>query len=213
MAGKHSRKPEKQSKAGLIIIIIAAVLVLAAVGTGIFFLTQKGGEDEPASPHTQTTVLPASEAVTTVSGSDAPTTQPTTGAEETTVPQETGVAYHTKSVDIEVPTEANAEVTYFNATFIPNGYVEDKYTGQQTTLREVFGTSYSEGAITFNSNGTFYDTLDSSGESSGAYIVQNGTITATTASDRNLDISVSEWDGNTPVKFSIDYGDFVVYFG
>lgn len=213
MAGKHSRQPEKGGKTSLIIIIVAAVLILAAVGVGVFFLTQKKGEDA----HTQTTV-PVTSTAETVADSAAATTAATSTAQPTTAapseaPAETGVAYHTQPVDVVVPTQESGEITYFNATFIPNGYVEDKYTGQQTTLREVFGSSYADGAITFNSNGTFYDTLDSSGETAGAYVVQNGSIIATTTTDRNLNINVSEWNGDAPVKFSVDYGDFVVYFG
>ena len=110
-------------------------------------------------------------------------------------------------------TSRSISQSYFNATFIPNGKVDDNLTGGSATLREVFGTGAAEGVLTFNSDGTFKDTLISSESNRGAYVVQDKTIHATYTNDRNMRIEVTEWDGDTPAQFNIQYGDFTVYFG
>ena len=116
-------------------------------------------------------------------------------------------------IDVVVPMDDGVELTYFNASFIPNGKVEDTTSGQSVTLREAFGQSASDGVLTFNSDGTFRDTLISGEHNQGAYVVQNHIIHATYTNDKNMIIDVVEWDGDTPVRFTVLYGDFLVYFG
>ena len=215
MAGKHS---QKSSNAPLVILIIVAILVVGAiVGAAIFFMN--GGlsifnQQETTAPAV-TEVTTQAEAPTTQSA-EAQTTAPeeTTKAqsEATTAPDE-GVHTNDTPVDIAVPTDPGVEVSYFNATFIPNGKVDDNLTGGSATLREVFGSGYSDGVLTFNEDGTFKDTLISSESNRGAYVVQGKTIHATYTNDKNMRIEVTSWDGGTPSEFNIQYGDYTVYFG
>ena len=208
MAGKHTQKGK--SNAPLIILIIVAVLVIAAITVGVFWFMNKDiiSGDEPAQPETtvaETITLPEE----TFNQTEGTTTEETIPATE----KETGAEHSESKIDVAVPTDDGAEVSYFNATFIPNGIVEDTYTGGTATLREVFGSGYTDGVITFNSDGTFTDTLSSSSVNSGAYAVQNSRIVATYTNDKNMDITVTSWDGDTPAEFYINFGGYNVYFG
>ena len=213
MAGKHL---QKQSNKPLVILIIVAIIVIAAIVAGVIFFMNggmsmfKGEEQQATTEAVSTAVIPESTA--------APDTQAETKAEnaqEAPAPTEaeTGVAPQESKIDVAVPMEDGVEPTYFNASFIPNGKVEDTTSGQSVTLREAFGQSASDGVLTFNSDGTFRDTLVSGEHNQGAYVVQNHIIHATYTNDKNMIIDVVEWDGDTPVRFMVLYGDFLVYFG
>ena len=214
MAGKHL---QKQSNKPLVILIIVAIIVIAAIVAGVIFFMNggmsmfKGEEQQTTAPAAATTsVIPESTA--------APDTQAETKAEnaqEAPAPTEaeTGVAPQKSKIDVVVPMDDGVEPTYFNASFIPNGKVEDTTSGQSVTLREAFGQSASDGVLTFNSDGTFRDTLISGEHNQGAYVVQNHIIHATYTNDKNMIIDVVEWDGDTPVRFTVLYGDFLVSFG
>ena len=226
MAGKHQ---QKTSNAPLVILIIVAVAVVGAiVGGAIFFMNGglsifKGEETTVAAtteapsqtdaPAAQTTEAAATSAADETVETKAETEQTTSAEREQTTSAESSVKTEDEPIDIAVPTDPDVEVSYFNATFIPNGKVDDNLTGGSATLREVFGTGAAEGVLTFNSDGTFKDTLISSESNRGAYVVQDKTIHATYTNDRNMRIEVTEWDGDTPAQFNIQYGDFTVYFG
>jgi hypothetical protein len=78
----------------------------------------------------------------------------------------------------------------------------------------VFGSGYNtSGVITFNNDGTFSDTIPSENARTGGYVVQNNKIIATYSDDKNMEITVTEWDGNTPASFYIVYAGYNVYFG
>ena len=217
MAGKHH---QKTSNAPLIILIIVAVAVVAAIIGGAIFLMNGGlsifkGEETTAAVTTEAVTqaaaaTQAAEEQTTAAAEEKTETKAQT---EQTTSAESAVKTEDEPIDIAVPTDPGVEVSYFNATFIPNGKVDDNLTGGSATLREVFGAGYSEGVLTFNSDGTFKDTLISSEANRGAYVAQHNTIHATYTNDRNMRIEVTEWDGDTPSQFNIQYGDFTVYFG
>ena len=211
MAGKHM---QKKSNAPLVILIIVAVIVIAAVVAGVIFFMNGGmslfKNEEVTQPATAATTIAAVPSATQEAQSETKsdeTTQPVTAQAETGVPAEEG------KIDVVVPMDEGVEPTYFDASFIPNGKVDDTMTGQSATLREVFGQSAADGVLTFNSDGTFRDTLVSGEHNRGAYVVQNDVIHATYTNDKNMIIEVAEWDGGTPVRFTVLYGDFLVYFG
>ena len=187
---KKSKKP----------LIITAVVLAAAIIAAIVILLVLRQNKQAASPDKQAS------AAETVQTTEAETGVPHQHEEETTP-------------DILIPTEAGGTVTHFSATFKPNGEVTDLSTGKSVTLREVFGSSYASGQITFNEDRTFTDTLNGlSGASTGMYNVENGKIKAIYSNDKNMDITVTKWndDKTVPEEFSIIYGDpetgYKVYF-
>lgn len=206
MAGKHSRKTK--SKAPVIIVVVIAVLLIAAAAVFFIFFNPFKDNTQPTAQETTA----ATEQIVATAVQTVDETVPPTAAPESDIVDETGVPHETSEIEIELPGgEENA--SYFNASFIPNGKVIDTYSGNQTNLREVFGTAYTEGVVTFNSDGTFTDTLVSSGVDSGKYAVKDGAITATYTDDKNMQIEVLSWDGDTPSEFFINYGGYEVYFG
>lgn len=219
MAGKHSQKSSNTSL--IVLIIVAVVLVSALVGGAIFFMN--GGLSKPGQQETTSSVASTAGDVTTeVSTQSAVGTEANSSQNETVSQTSTGeYTSHEESnthmddepIDIAVPTDAGVEVRYFNATYIPNGKVVDNETGSSATLREVFGTGYHDGVLTFNNDGTFKDSLISNEANRGAYVVQDKTIHATYSNDKNMRIEVTEWDGDTPAAFQILYGNYTVYFG
>lgn len=218
MAGKHQ---QKTSNAPLVILIIVAVVVVGAIVGGAIFFMNGGlsifkGEETTVAATTEApsqTDAPAAQTTEAAATSAADETVETKAETEQTTSAESSVKTEDEPINIAVPTDPDVEVSYFNATFIPNGKVDDNLTGGSATLREVFGTGAAEGVLTFNSDGTFKDTLISSESNRGAYVVQDKTIHATYTNDRNMRIEVTEWDGDTPAQFNIQYGDFTVYFG
>lgn len=221
MAGKHAA-PSSGSKKPLI-IIISIVLVLVIAGTGAFFILTRNRNQSQ-----QTTATTAATAATTVPASSSAATAPSEQAPATTAaadaPQETTTDTPSHSdepettMDINIPTEEGSTVTYFNASYIPSGEVIDLETGESASLRDVFGATYPGGVLTFNDDGTFTDTIGSTGVDSGEYLVENGEVKATYIYDRNMNITVLEWneETKTPRSFYIVYGNgevgYQVYF-
>ncbi len=207
MAGKHAA-PSTGSKKPLIITIsvVAAIAVIAAVTVIIIMMNNKSSEPDK-KPTQATTAALSTAAETTRSLPDNPPSTEKPAENHSTEPATT--------LNINIPTEAGSVITHFNATYIPNGEVLDATTGASMTLRDVFGSGYANGVLTFNEDGTFTDSLSSSGTESGQYNVENGEIKATYATDRNMDITVTEWNeaDKTPAAFYIIYnGGFIVYF-
>ncbi len=205
MAGKHAAPSAGNGKKVLVIvIIIVAVVLLAAGGLFVFKMLNpdKGGSSKSATA-TQAVTAAATTGDTAPTATDdlpgaPPTTEQPFGTEEPPVNTE----------HIAIPTEGG-EITYFNATYIPSGEAEDITTGAQVSPREVFGQSFANGTITFNDNGTFVSTLSDAGSESGEYLVENGQIKATYYPDRNMDITVTEWNdaSKTPASFYIIFGE------
>lgn len=220
MAGKHA-KPSSGSKKPLV-IVIAVVVALAIAGTSVFFILRANNKNNKQT--TSTTAATASTTVPNSTSATAPTGQASTTNSGGSAEQETtGASSHSESeqettMNINIPTEEGSTVTYFNASYIPNGEVIDLSTGEKVSLRDVFGETYPNGVLTFNDDGTFVDTLGSTGVDSGEYLVENGEIKATYIYDRNMNITVLEWNEQTkaPSSFYITYGSgtngFNVYF-
>ena len=204
MAGKHAAASSGSKKP--LIIVIIAVLAAAIIGVGGFFAynfftkdnNKKDSSPASSSSQTQNSNNNSSSAVNGNSSVIPPSTEAPAGTEEAP----------TVTEYIQIPTNGG-EITYFNATYIPNGEVIDLSTGANATLREVFGQGFANGTITFNDDGTFYSNLDGSGARTGMYLVEEGVLSATYSTDRNLDITVTEWDedGKTPVEFYIIVGE------
>lgn len=217
MAGKHAAHAASGSKKKIIIIIVCVIAALGLIAGGImFWLNSQGNTDTKktaatTAPTVATTVTAASgDNNTKQTEAAAETTKSSDNTEETKSQQS-----HASQVvpDIQVPTQEGVDVTYFNGTYIPNGEAEDDQTGESVSLRDALGSGYSEGTLTFNSDGTFTDTIMSGEVSSGRYVVQNETITATYSDDRNMEITVSSWSNGAPAQFTVNYGGCIVHFG
>ena len=110
-------------------------------------------------------------------------------------------------------------IEIISGVYVPDSSAEDISKGTKVSMRSLFGQSYSSGALTFNADGTFTDTLSSTGAAAGAYHVENGEITAVYLPDRQMDITVIDWDGqnNKPFSFYVIYSmgtnaNYKVYF-
>lgn len=204
MAGRHSAK---SSKKPLVIICIAvAVIIIGVVCAVIFF----NSGSKTANTDTTTTQKTTSTVQSTSAESAETTLQPTT-AEQPTTQIESFTGETSEVPKVVVPTQSGQEVSYFNATYVPYKAI-DSSTNEECSLREVFGSSFSQGVITFNSDGTFTDSVTSSSVDSGAYAVEGDTIVATYSNDKNMSVKVVSWEGDTPSELIINYGGYDVYF-
>lgn len=204
MAGRHSAKSSK--KPLVIICIAAAVIIIGVVCAVIFF----NSGSKPANTNQATTQQTTSTVQLTSAESADTTLQPTT-AEQPTTQVESFTGETSEVPKVVVPTQSGQEVSYFNATYVPYKAI-DSSTNEECSLREVFGSSFSQGVITFNSDGTFTDSVTSSSVDSGAYAVEGDTIVATYSNDKNMSVKVVSWEGDTPSELIINYGGYDVYF-
>lgn len=203
MAGRHTAKT---SKAPFVIVCILLVAVVAVIGA-IIFMNFFGNSDLPeTSSQPVTTIEPITVSEDTAEASQQTTVQPTTKEQGVTASEN-----EKETIDVAVPTKNGEDIRYFNASYVPYKAV-DSASGTQCSLREVFGSAYAGGVITFNSDGTFTDTLTSSVVDSGAYAVEGDSIVATYTNDKNMSITVNSWDGDSPSDFVINYGGYDVYF-
>ena len=204
MAGRHSEKTSK--KPIVIICIIVAAIIIGVICAVIIF----NSGSKPANT-TSTTTQQTTSTVQTTSGESAETTIQPTESEQPTTQSETFAGETSEVSKVVVPTQGGQEVSYFNATYVPYKAV-DSSTNEECTLREVFGSSFSQGVITFNSDGTFTDSVTSSSANSGAYAVEGDKIVATYTNDKNMSVKVASWEGDTPSELIINYGGYDVYF-
>lgn len=204
MAGRHSAKTSK--KPIVIICIVAAVIIIGVICAVIFF----NSGSKPANT-TSTTTQQTTSTVQSTSVESAQTTLQPTESEQPTTQSETFAGETSEVSKVVVPTQGGQEVSYFNATYVPYKAV-DSSTNEECTLREVFGSSFSQGVITFNSDGTFTDSVTSSSANSGAYAVEGDKIVATYTNDKNMSVKVASWEGDTPSELIINYGGYDVYF-
>ena len=204
MAGRHSAKTSK--KPIVIICIVAAVIIIGVICAVIFFNSgSKPANTTSTTTHQTTSTVPS----TTVES--AQTTLQPTESEQPTTQSETFAGETSEVSKVVVPTQGDQEVSYFNATYVPYKAV-DSSTNEECTLREVFGSAFSQGVITFNSDGTFTDSVTSSSANSGAYAVEGDKIVATYTNDKNMSVKVASWEGDTPSELIINYGGYDVYF-
>ena len=204
MAGRHSAKTSK--KPIVIICIVTAVIIIGVICAVIFF----NSGSKPANT-TSTTTQQTTSTVQSTSVESAQTTLQPTESEQPTTQSETFAGETSEVSKVVVPTQGGQEVSYFNATYVPYKAI-DSSTNEECSLREVFGSSFSQGVITFNSDGTFTDSVTSSSVGSGAYAVEGDTIVATYSNDKNMSVKVASWDGDTPSELIINYGGYDVYF-
>lgn len=204
MAGRHSAKTSK--KPIVIICIIVAVIIIGVICAVIFF----NSGSKPANT-TSTTSQQTTSTVQSSSVESAQTTLQPTESEQPTTQSETFAGETSEVSKVVVPTQGGQEVSYFNATYVPYKAV-DSSTNEECTLREVFGSAFSQGVITFNSDGTFTDSVTSSSANSGAYAVEGDKIVATYSNDKNMSVKVASWEGDTPTELIINYGGYDVYF-
>lgn len=204
MAGRHSAKTSK--KPIVIICIVTAVIIIGVICAVIFF----NSGSKPANT-TSTTTQQTTSTVQSTSVESAQTTLQPTESEQPTTQSETFAGETSEVSKVVVPTQGGQEVSYFNATYVPHKAV-DSSTNEECTLREVFGSAFSQGVITFNSDGTFTDSVTSSSANSGAYAVEGDKIVATYTNDKNMSVKVASWEGDTPSELIINYGGYDVYF-
>ena len=204
MAGRHSAKTSK--KPIVIICIVTAVIIIGVICAVIFF----NSGSKPANT-TSTTTQQTTSTVQSTSAESAETTFQPTETEQLTMQSETFAGETSEVSKVVVPTQGGQEVSYFNATYVPYKAV-DSSTNEECTLREVFGSAFSQGVITFNSDGTFTDSVTSSSANSGAYAVEGDKIVATYSNDKNMSVKVASWEGDTPSELIINYGGYDVYF-
>ena len=204
MAGRHSAKTSK--KPIVIICIVTAVIIIGVICAVIFF----NSGSKPANT-TSTTTQQTTSTVQSSSVESAQTTLQPTESEQPTTQSETFAGETSEVSKVVVPTQGGQEVSYFNATYVPYKAV-DSSTNEECTLREVFGSAFSQGVITFNSDGTFTDSVTSSSANSGAYAVEGDKIVATYTNDKNMSVKVASWEGDTPSELIINYGGYDVYF-
>ena len=204
MAGRHSAKTSK--KPIVIICIVTAVIIIGVICAVIFF----NSGSKPANT-TSTTTQQTTSTVPSTSVESAQTTLQPTESEQPTTQSETFAGETSEVSKVVVPTQGGQEVSYFNATYVPYKAV-DSSTNEECTLREVFGSAFSQGVITFNSDGTFTDSVTSSSANSGAYAVEGDKIVATYSNDKNMSVKVASWEGDTPSELIINYGGYDVYF-
>ena len=203
MAGRHSAKTSK--KPIVIICIVTAVIIIGVICAVIFF----NSGSKPANT-TSTTTQQTTSTVQSTSVESAQTTLQPTESEQLTTQSETFAGETSEVSKVVVPTQGGQEVSYFNATYVPYKAV-DSSTNEECTLREVFGSAFSQGVITFNSDGTFTDSVTSSSANSGAYAVEGDKIVATYTNDKNMSVKVASWEGDTPSELIINYGGYDVY--
>lgn len=214
-AGGSSKKP---------VIIIAAVIAVIAVAVVAIVFAVNSGKDGNTGETTQPiSSVAQTVAATTVAGTQSKpdSSEPDQSVIETEQPQSSDGSQASQSdpdggessatQNIVVPTKGTGEASFFNATYIPYKAI-DADSGEEVTLREVFGSSYAQGVLTFNSDGSFTDSMYVSEPARGAYVVEGEDISATYSDDKNMQISVNEWENGAPKDFVVNYGGYDVYF-
>lgn len=202
MAG---RRVQKSSKKPFVIFLIAvAVIIAGIVCLLVFFNVNSHTPDNKAT----TVVTTTSEQIVSVTSNSAEEEQITTTSVEA---EKTTQAEPAETQKVVVPTKNGGEIGYFNATYVPYKAI-DTMTNEECSLREVFGSSFGKGTITFNEDGTFTDSVISSSANSGAYAAEGEAIVATYSNDKNMTVSAVGWDNGTPKELIINYGGYDVYF-
>lgn len=216
-SGKHSNKGSKKPVLIVVLVIIAVAIIAAAV---FFAVSIYGGGSNSSVFATHPSITERQQDTTLTTNNEQPstvkieaeTTEPTNSKEnndiESTTEEEEPMQ-SSNSESVVVPGDIE-DASYFSATFNPYKAI-DSITEEECSLKVVFGSSYGGGSVTFNSNGSFSDSLISSSSNSGAYAVKDSAIVATYSNDKNMDISVSSWNGDTPSEIIINYGGYYVY--
>lgn len=191
-----------RSNSKFILSAVLSIILTASIFSGCGCEAKK----DDVSSNSQTATV--SKATT-----EPQTIEATTSVEISSTEPEAEQATEAETIqEIVVPTtEGDAPVEYFSAVFTPYMAV-DTYTDKQCSLKEVFGSSYSGGAITFNADGTFADGIKASAANTGAYVYKDNNLSATYSDDKNMIVSVVRYNDNGPVEIVINYGGYDVYF-
>lgn len=215
MSGRHA---VKGSKKPLIIVICAVVLVAVIAAVIILFMNLSGKNNNSTTtvPSTAVTATTSESATSNQKASEAAETSQPSGesSEVSQDPTEQGYTAESSANDSEivVPTISGEEQKpKFSATLIPY-YAKDENTSEEYSLKDLFGSAYSGGGLTFNEDGTFFDGITSSSVNSGAYIVEGDSVVITYSNDKNVIAAVTEWNGDVPSEITLNYGGIVVSF-
>ncbi len=214
MSGRHA---VKSSKKPLIIVICAVVLVAVIVAALILFMNHSGGSDNNSTTAPATTIA-TTEVSTNSTDSQSSTVEETTASgnnnQNSQDPTEQGFTSESSNNDSEivVPTISGEEQKpKFSATLIPY-YAKDENSSEEVSLRDLFGSAYSGGGFTFNEDGTFIDGITNAAANSGAYIVEGNNIIITYSNDKNVIATVTDWNGDVPTEFTVNFGGIIVSF-
>lgn len=206
MAANHYKKT---SKAPLIILISVLIFVVAAIIFVLIFVSS-GNNTKPVST-TQKTTSSAAATAQSVQNIPSEVADVTDYIADTTKEQGYTSEQSSRTDNIIVPTiSGEAQGEYFTYSFSPYKAV-DTVTESECSLKEVFGSSYSGGTISFKEDGTFSDSLSLTSANAGAYAVEGDSIVATYTNDKNMIISIIKRDGDIPVEISINYGGYEVF--
>jgi cytoskeletal protein RodZ len=213
MAGKHSKKKSKKplviALISVLVVAVIAACVVIAFFTDFSFDSQTSTTNQTTAATSQTTENTTAIPQTSVTELTDNTTQ--SSAQEETTSQSNSDDDTSKENEAVVSPVQNDDADYFEATYSPYKAV-DSSTGNECSLKEVFGSSYSGGSITFENDGSFSDTLSLSSANSGVYALSSGSIIATYTNDKNVSITVTNWENGTPTEIIINYGGYDVYF-
>lgn len=232
MTGKHFSKSSKKGSGKLAIFIVSIVIAVAAIAAAVILLIPSCGNAKKSNliathpsitERTQeTTVSSTSKQVTTEKVEETTDTEKETSSPNSDNKNDKTESDNKENSDEGVPMQSSdSEVvvvpgdldnaTYFSASFSPYKAI-DSDSDEECSLKEVFGSSYGGGNVTFKSDGAFTDSLTTSSSDRGSYAVVDNKLIATYSNDRNMDVSVSSWNDDVPSEIVINYGGYYVYF-
>lgn len=230
MKGKHFSNGTKKGSGKLAIIIISIVIAVAVIVAAIILLIPSFGKSIKSDPFaTHPSITERTQTTTSNSASEQTATEKTeetTDAEKDTSSQNSdeesnkdknenkensdGIPKQSSDSEVVVVPGDLDNATYFSASFSPYKAI-DSVTDEECPLKEVFGSSYGGGNVSFKNDGTFTDSLATSSSDRGSYAVSNNKLIATYSNDKNMDVSVSSWNGDVPSEIIINYGGYYVY--
>lgn len=116
------------------------------------------------------------------------------------------------SEDEETTTEDIDEVTFNTKISLKAYKAIDVNTNYQSSLYEVFGSSYSGGTIDLKPDGTFEDNLAIADVSKGKYTITDGSVTLNYNNGEVVVFEVLSKKGNIPDDVVTNYGGYYIYF-
>lgn len=177
-------------------IILTALVITAVCAAAILLLVRHTGQQEETAP----AVSAATEGVT-----QAPEKVHSTAA-AAVLDHDHDEKAPTLQAGVTLPTQGGT-LSYFSGSYVPDSRAEDTATGRAVHMRELFGSGYATARMTFQTDGTFTDSLPPTGARAGVYQVENGVLTAAYRPDETMQIDVTAWssDGTKPVTFCVTY--------
>ena len=176
-------------------IILTALVIAAVCAAAIILLVRHTGQQEETAP----AVSAATEGLT-----QAPEKVHSTAA--AVLDHDHDEEAPTLQAGVTLPTQGGT-LSYFSGSYAPDSRAEDTATGRAVHMRELFGSGYATARMTFQTDGTFTDSLPPTGARAGVYQVENGVLTAAYRPDETMQIDVTAWssDGTKPVTFCVTY--------